>query len=80
MRQISASIVIAGSLVSAAIYFKPPPPAPRYAMDVPGYRLDTLTGEIDACRQDGTRCTLAAPPVESTLVEHVVGHVVDPAK
>jgi hypothetical protein len=49
-------------------------------MDVPGYRLDTLTGEIDACRQDGTRCTLAAPPVESTLVEHVVGHVVDPAK
>ena len=72
MRQISASIVIAGALVSAAIYFKSPPPAPRYAMDVPGFRLDTVTGEIDACREDGTKCIVAAPPVESNLVEHVV--------
>lgn len=80
MRQISASIVLAGALVSAAVYFKPPPPAPRYSMLVPGYRLDTLTGEIDACREDGTKCILAAPPAESGLVAHVVGHVVDTKK
>ena len=80
MRQISASIVIAGALVSAAIYFKPPPPAPRYSMQALGYRLDTLTGEIDLCREDGKACIESAPPVESNLVEHVIGHVVQTTK
>ena len=59
MRQISASIVIAGALVSAAIYFKPPPPAPRYAMDVPGYRLVNGNAWCSLSEQATLRCVSA---------------------